>query len=240
MSYINMAEGSMSKLNITPKKYVRENKYFCFLCGINLPDAKRRARITCSVAKLLSDILECELDTIDVTGYLCNDDCYKKTNRFAALRTSLAELSATLKDRQSHAACKTSMRFKRGVPSDVKETLQPAQRRKSLNSVLSQTFQDIAPSSTCERFKSKSNTVQRMNYQKTALNSTSVYVPSAFNTLNYSNLPPFQGCSILMPRPSNILHTALLPHGVPTPDGTENVVCKVEVGLLRTHAKVFT
>jgi hypothetical protein len=75
-----MAEGSMSKLNITPEKYVRENKYFCFLCGINLPDAKRRARITSSVAKLLSDILECELDTIDVTGYLCNDDCYKKTS----------------------------------------------------------------------------------------------------------------------------------------------------------------
>ena len=194
-----MAEASKSKLQITPKKYITENKYCCFLCGTHLPDAKRRARISSSLAQLLSDILERELDTIDVRGYLCNDDCYKKINRFTTLRTSLAELSKTLKER--NAACNASMRCKRGLPSDVRETFASAQRLKSRNVVQSLNFQKIAPNST------------RFNLPPVAQS----------NGLNYSNLPPFQGCSVLLPRPS---HAAVLTN-------TENLVCKVKVSLRR-------
>ena len=133
----SMAEASKPKLQITPKKYC------CFLCGTHLPDAKRRARISSLLAHLLSDILECKLDTIDVRGYLCNDDCYKKINRFTMPRTSLAELSKTLKER--NAAGNASMRCKRGFPSDVKETFASAQHLKSRNVVQSLNFQKIAP-----------------------------------------------------------------------------------------------
>ncbi len=197
-----MAETSKSMIEITPKKYVRVDKYCCFLCGSNLPDAKKRARINSSLAQLLSDILESELDR----GYLCNDDCYKKMNRFATLRTSLAELSKTLKGR--HVACKASLRCKRGVPSDVKETVVPTQRLKG-RTVKSLNFQPIAPSSTC------------------------VPVPVVSNTLNYSNLPPFQGFSVLLPRRSNVLQPLDPLHPVAL-DEAENIVCKVEVSLWRT------
>ena len=172
------------------------------MCATHLPDAKRRVRINSSLAHLLSDILECELDTIDVRGYVCNDDCYKKINRFTMLRTSLAELCKTLKER--NAACNASMRYKRGLPSDVKETFAPAQRLKS------------------------QNVAQRLNFLTIAPNSTRFYLPSSTqsNALIYSNLPPFQGCSVLLPRPGNVINAAVLTN-------TENLVCKVDVSLRR-------
>ena len=139
---------------------------------------------------------------IDVRRYLCNDDCYKKINRFTMLRTSLAELYKTLKER--NAACNASMRYKHGLPSDVKETFPSIQRLKS------------------------QNVAQHLNFQRIAPSSTRFYLPSCTqsNTLNYSNLPPFQGCSVLLPRPSNVINAAVLTN-------TENLVCKVEVSLRR-------
>ena len=47
------------------------------------------------------------------------------------LRTSLAELCKALKERNT--ACNASMRYKRGLPSDVKETFAPVQCLKSQN-----------------------------------------------------------------------------------------------------------
>ncbi len=46
VNHAPMAETSKSMIEITPKKYVRVDKYCCFLCGSNLPDAKNK-QFTC-------------------------------------------------------------------------------------------------------------------------------------------------------------------------------------------------
>ena len=62
------------------------------------------------------------------------------------LRTSLAELCKALKER--NAACNASMRYKRGLPSDVKETFAPVQHLKS---------QNVAQHLNCSENRSKLN-----------------------------------------------------------------------------------